>query len=44
MHAINDKLRKYTNMKSIFLQNYMNAQAVYNPKYQKPTVVVLISI
>jgi hypothetical protein len=41
LDTINDKLRKYTNMKNIFLQNYKNFQVVNNPKYPKPTVAQL---
>jgi hypothetical protein len=39
--SINEKLRKYTNMKNILLQNDKNAQQVDNPKYPKPTVAQL---
>jgi uncharacterized protein YaeQ len=41
LDVINDKLRKYTNMKSIFLQNDKNAKVVDNPKYPEPTIAKL---
>jgi hypothetical protein len=36
--SINEKLRKYTNMKNILLSNNKNAEQVDNPNYPKPTV------
>jgi hypothetical protein len=42
--SINEKLRKYTNMKNILLQNDKNAQQVNNPNYPKPTVAQLKKI
>jgi hypothetical protein len=39
--SINEKLRKYTNMKKILLQNDKNAQQVDKPNYPKPTVARL---
>jgi hypothetical protein len=41
IEAINEKLRKYSNMKNILLQNDKNAQQVDNPNYPKPTITQL---
>jgi hypothetical protein len=39
--VINEKLRKYSNMKNILLQNDKNVEQMDNPNYPKPTVTQL---
>jgi hypothetical protein len=41
LEVINEKLRKYSNMKNVLLQNDKDAQQVDNPNYPKPTVTQL---
>jgi hypothetical protein len=41
MGTINEKLKKYANMKNILLSNDKNAEQVDNPNYPKTTVAQL---
>jgi hypothetical protein len=40
--SINEKIRKYTNMKNILFQNDKNAQQVDNPNYLKPPLLIML--